>query len=133
MLRELEVVMNSAMIYLYFLNGLFTALFYKLFFRKSGYSYAELCIGSLLSFSHFTLVYTILIIFGHYQNINTHFGTVLLLVAYQVWGMGGMFRPVSMSNYMKSFFASVLSVTLFSFISVFSISVVLGFMAGMAE
>ena len=115
LLINFQSMINSLLIPFYFVFAILTTGFIKLLFRREKYTFAELYLPTLLSISHFCLVYSLFILVGFFQNMWAQLILTILSTGYMCWGLTGIYSPLKTSNYFKSFIAIVLGTVSYMF------------------
>jgi len=119
----LELLLNSGIIYIYFVMALFQALTVRVFFWKSKFKITELYIVCLLNASHFSLISTLCIILNLYGSMESFYYINLGGLIYACWAIAELYQPRNIINYMLSVLANFISFTIFMFIFGFLLAV----------
>jgi len=115
-LNELSArLLETSVVYMYFIFALFHAAFTRLFFRKEKRKFSELYVACLLCSSHFSIVYTLLIMLGLYGSATSIFIVTIGGFLYGNWAIATFFR-FRIMNYIKSALAYVVGLFCFSIV-----------------
>ena len=115
-IEDMQLLLNSSVVLMFFLQAFVSALVVRLMFYKQGYSVSELYLPMLLCGCHPIIVTIAVILFGHYGDPMVITLLSVMAMAYMVWGVVGLYSPFKWLNLLKASLAALLTQLIFGFL-----------------
>ncbi len=103
-----KAILENGLIYFFFISAFLMAMASRLVFRKEKYNLFELYVVYLLLNGHLTLLSYGLLISGHYNDLFTQIGLMLLAIIYPAIVIARIYMKDGFFIYIKSFIAAII-------------------------
>lgn len=114
---------ESSYLYFYFFFAAFHATTMRVLFKQEKYKFCELYIACLLSSSHFSLMYTLLIILGLYGSAASLYALTICTVIYSSWALAELYQPRKIMAYVKATLSYFIAMLVCVFVLAFALGV----------